>query len=187
MQVATLMMLVAPLWWSQHQPRMQPVADAIERASPDVHTRALLATIDYHETSWHTARGRFAPFGVMRSLRQTMTEDEVVALALRFLAMGRQRCGSTLGMLGWYHFGRCRVTRWERREVETLHRFERMLRSPEPSVPPIIPSSAGSAQSTNSTNSTNSSNPTNASNSNPSPVSSTDAGPLVVSADASAR
>jgi hypothetical protein len=137
MHVATLMMLVAPLWWSQHRERMEPVAAAIERAAPDAHTRALLATIDYHETSWHTARGRFAPFGVMRSLRQTMTEDEVITLALRFLAMGRQRCGSTLGMLGFYHFGRCRVTRWERREVETLHRFEAMLRREEPSAPPI--------------------------------------------------
>jgi hypothetical protein len=167
MQVATLMMLVAPLWWTQHQPRMQPVAEAIERASADVHTRALLATIDYHETNWHTARGRFAPFGVMRSLRQTMTEDEVIALALRFLSMGRQRCGSTLGMLGWYHFGRCRVTRWERREVETLHRFERMLRAPEPSVPPIIPAR------TESTNDTSES-PSTSSNSSSTP----DAGPL---------
>ncbi len=139
MHVATLMMLVAPLWWSQHRDRMEPVAAAIERAAPDVQTRALLATIDYHETSWHTARGRFAPFGVMRSLRQPMTEDEVIALALRFLTMGRQRCGSTLGMLGFYHFGRCRVTRWERREVETLHRFEAMLRREEPSVPVIAP------------------------------------------------
>lgn len=141
MHVATLMMLVAPLWWSQHRERMEPVAAAIERAAPDAHTRALLATIDYHETNWHTARGRFAPFGVMRSLRQSMTEDEVITLALRFLAMGRQRCGSTLGMLGFYHFGRCRVTRWERREVETLHRFEAMLRREEPSVPPIRSSS----------------------------------------------
>lgn len=130
MNVATLMMTVAPLWWSQHQPRMQPVAEAIERATTDVHLRALLATIDYHETSWHTARGRFAPFGVMRSLRQTMTEDEVIALALRFLETGRQRCGSPLGMLGFYHFGRCRVTRWERMELTTWHRFEAMLRRP---------------------------------------------------------
>lgn len=136
MHVATLMMLVAPLWWGQHQDRMRPVAEAIERGAPDVHTRALLATIDYHETNWHTARGRFAPFGVMRSLRHTMTEDEVIALALRFLTMGRQRCGSTLGMLGFYHFGRCRVTRWERREVETLHRFEAMLRRAEPTPSP---------------------------------------------------
>jgi hypothetical protein len=128
MNVATLMMTVAPLWWSQHQTRMQPVAEAIERATPDVHLRALLATIDYHETSWHTARGRFAPFGVMRSLRQTMTEDEVIALALRFLEIGRQRCGSASGMLGFYHFGRCRVTRWERMELQTWHRFEAMLR-----------------------------------------------------------
>lgn len=171
MHVATLMMLVAPLWWSQHQARMQPVAEAIERASPDVHTRALLATIDYHETSWHTARGRFAPFGVMRSLRQTMTEDEVIALSLRFLAMGRQRCGSTLGMLGWYHFGRCRVTRWERREVETLARFERMLRMAEPSAPPIIPASAGTMNATNASTATNSSSSATA-------TSAADAGPL---------
>jgi hypothetical protein len=136
MNVATLMMLIAPAWWAQHHDRMEPVAAAIERAAPDVRTRALLATIDYHETSWHTARGRFAPFGVMRSLRQSMTEDEVIALALRYLEMGRRRCGSSLGMLGFYHFGRCRVTRWERREVETWRRFERMLHRPEPAPTP---------------------------------------------------
>ena len=84
-------------------------------------------------------RKKRSAMDVVRSLRQPMTEDEVIALALRFLTMGRQRCGSTLGMLGFYHFGRCRVTRWERREVETLHRFEAMLRREETSVPVIAP------------------------------------------------
>lgn len=126
------MMLIAPQWFARHQPAIESTAASIERAAPDAQTRALLLAIDYHETSWHTARGRFAPFGVMASLRRTMTEDEITALALRYLAMGRQRCRSSLGMLGFYHYGRCRVRTFERRELQTWRRFERLLTHGEP-------------------------------------------------------
>jgi hypothetical protein len=132
MDLVTMMMTVAPSWWAAHHERMRPVAAAIERATQDARTRALLAAIDYHETQWHTARGRFAPFGVMLALRRAMTEDEVLSLALRYLDTGRQRCGSALGMLGFYHFGRCRVTAFERLELRTWRRFTTMLGAPAP-------------------------------------------------------
>lgn len=134
MRLATLMRLAAPTLWAQRATDLESVAAAIERNVEDPRERALLAAIDWHETAWHTARVRFAPFGVMRSLRVPMTEDEVIALSLRFLHAGRRRCRSDLGMLGWYHTGRCHHGAFERRELRTWTRFRAMVAAPEPAA-----------------------------------------------------
>jgi hypothetical protein len=124
-------------WWFllaalvPHDPpgRLEALAVAIVRATPDDAERAMLATISYHETTLGRAG---VPFGLSHLQGASLakrTLGELAGVALRIVRRTRAACGDhPAAQLGFFHHGNgCVPDGYSRLEARTLRRVRAMV------------------------------------------------------------
>lgn len=126
--IVILMLSLAPRSSISHEMDVIfPVAEAIQKASPNIEDAVTLITISFYETGFRNYRTGLmgVPFGITAHTRNPRFPIGPAAIiAERVINSGRINCSRRRALLlGWYNTGNCIVNNYSRHQTRTIRRL----------------------------------------------------------------